>query len=498
MQPVTLTPHDQAAAALEPFGTLPDWLAAVMRPDRLEESLRRHAPGLGNAGPTLVGAETDQLRAKGDRWLVRVVATLAWPERDQPTEVALVGQLHPPHESGRPAPGEADSGRGEDAVDLARGEGAVEPGAPGWRVRLPDLRLELTAEDTDVALPSLGDLVDPDASARLIEAILRAGAHPSARVASTVPTVARYKPGSRCTIVYDVTYDPPSATLPNPVIAKTHQGEKGVRSHQAMTALWATPLSSGEDAVIAEPLGYLAHEHIQLQGPVPEDRILKDLAHEAFQAEDHVLLQELRGHLTATAHALAALHTSAAELGAAVTFGDEVGAARSLIDDLAHTVPDLARWAEPTLALLEAGDRRIPADPEVSSHNSFSPAQVLLGPGAPAIIDFDSAAMGEPAMDVGRFRAGLRCVGVPALAKRPGGYREDLVRARLDLLDDLCETFLADYRSRAPVTPERVALWESLDLFTSLLHTWTKGRIEKVTPRLATLRHSLENPVLPS
>ena len=101
-------------------------------------------------------------------------------------------------------------------------------------------------------------------------------------------------------------------------------------------------------------------------------------------------------------------------------------------------------------------------------------------------------------MDVGRFRAGLRCVGVPALAKRPEGYREDLVRARLELLDDLCETFLADYRSRAPVTPERVALWETLDLFTSLLHTWTKGRLEKVTPRLATLRHALVNPALPS
>ncbi|KAB7746374.1 phosphotransferase [Nostocoides sp. F2B08] len=488
MPPVTVTPHDRAVAALEPFGTLPDWLAAVMRPERLEESLRRHATGLGDGGPALVSAETDQLRAKGERWLVRVLVTLAWPDRDEHSEVALVGELHPPH-----LPGRADDG----AVVASEGEPA-RPGEPGWRVRLPDLRLELTAEESDGALPSLGDLVDPDASARLIEGMLHDAGYPSARVATTVPTVARYKPGSRCTIVYDVTYDPPSAALPNPVIAKTHQGEKGVRSHEAMTALWATALSSGDAAVIAEPLGYLVDGHIQLQGPVPEDRILKDLAHEAFQTEDPVLLDDLRLHLRATALALAALHTSGAELGATVGFGDEVADARSLVDELARTVPDLARWAEPTLTLLEAADRRIPADPQVSSHNSFSPAQVLLGPGAPAIIDFDSAAMGEPAMDVGRFRAGLRCVGVPALAKGPGGYREDRVRARLDLLDDLCDAFLDAYRSRAPVTSERVALWESLDLFTSLLHTWTKGRIEKVTPRLATLRHSLGNPLLPS
>jgi hypothetical protein len=367
------------------------------------------------------------------------------------------------------------------------------PGEPGWRIRLPDLRLELEVEESDVALPSLGDLVDLHASARLIEGMLRGGAYPSATVTGSVPTVARYKPGSRCTIVYDITYDPPSSALPSPVIAKTHQGEKGVRSHEAMTALWATPLSSGADVVIAEPLGYLTAEHIQLQGPVPEDRILKDLAHEAFETGDESLLEDLRRHLTATAHALAALHTSGARLEETVDFADELAAARSLVADLALTIPDLADWARPTLSLIESGDLRVAADPVVSSHNSFSPAQVLLGPAAPAIIDFDSAAMGEPAMDVGRFRAGLRCVGVPALAKRPGGYREDLVQARLELLDDICDAFLADYRSRAPVSAERVALWETLDLLTSLLHTWTKGRLEKVTPRLATLRHSLRH-----
>lgn len=487
MEPVTVTSRDEAVAALEPFGSLPEWLSAVMRRERLEESLRRHAPGLGDGGPSLVAAETDQLRAKGDRWLVRCLVTLEWPQ-SEPSEVALVGELHPPH---LPDP------RVDDAhAERLSGEG-VAAGEPGWRVWLPDLRLELTAEANDTALPSLGDLVDPDASARLIEGMLRDDRYPSARVRASLPTVARYKPGSRCTIVYDVTYDPPSAALPSRVIAKTHQGEKGVRSHEAMTALWATALSSGEHVVLAEPLGYLTDEHIQLQGPVPEDRILKDLARNAFETEDPALLEDLRRHVSATARALAALHTSGARLADIVDLDAELTGAQALVDDLACTVPDLARWALPALTLVKAGAGRLPADAVVASHNSFSPAQVLLGPGAPAIIDFDSAAMGEPAMDIGRFRAGLRCVGVPALAKRPGGYRDDLMRARLELLDDICDAFLADYRSHAPVTPARVALWETLDLFTSLLHTWTKGRLEKVTPRLATLRHSLRAPALP-
>jgi hypothetical protein len=63
MEPVTLTAQDEAVAALEPFGALPEWLAAVMRPDRLEESLRAHVPSLAAGDPDLTSAETDQLRA---------------------------------------------------------------------------------------------------------------------------------------------------------------------------------------------------------------------------------------------------------------------------------------------------------------------------------------------------------------------------------------------------------------------------------------------------
>lgn len=483
MDRVVTTAHDEADVALEPFGTLPEWLAAVMRPERLTASLRRHLAELDGAGSRLLDAETDQLRAKGDRWLVRCVLQLAGPEDVPSREVALVGELSPP---------------GREPSAPPRPDGGTAPGDPGWATWLPDLRLALRSEEGDVALPPLGDLVDPTASARLIEEMLSEGAYPAARVATSAPTVARYKPGSRCTIVYDITYDPPSSRLPNPVIAKVHQGEKGIRSHDAMTALWATALSSGQDILLAEPLAYRPEERIQLQGPVPEDRTLKDLSHEAFESGDPGLLGQLRVELTATAKALAALHTSGAVLQEEVTFTRESLAARALVDELSASVPELRDWAEPTLTLLETGAEVAAADPAVSSHNSFSTAQVLLGPGRPAFIDFDSAAMGEPAMDLGRFRAGLRCVGVPALAKRAEGYREDLVAARLTLLDEICDQFLADYQQWAPVTAERVVLWEVLDLFVSLLHTWTKGRIEKVTPRLATLRHALADPRLPS
>ena len=59
------------------------------------------------------------------------------------------------------------------------------------------------------------------------------------------------------------------------------------------------------------------------------------------------------------------------------------------------------------------------------------------------------------------------------------------------LLDTLCDDFLADYRTWAEVDPQRVELWEMIDLFMALLHTWTKVRLLRVHPRLAIVLHRL-------
>jgi hypothetical protein len=57
-------------------------------------------------------------------------------------------------------------------------------------------------------------------------------------------------------------------------------------------------------------------------------------------------------------------------------------------------------------------------------------------------------------------------------------------------MDQLCDGFLVAYQGHAPVTAERVVLWETTDLLTALLHAWTKVRTARVGPRLALLRHA--------
>ena len=80
---MTTTTHDEAIDALEPFAELPDWLAGLMRPGRLEESLRRHVPELADGRLSLVECRADRLRAKDENWLARC-------------RVIVTGADHPP------------------------------------------------------------------------------------------------------------------------------------------------------------------------------------------------------------------------------------------------------------------------------------------------------------------------------------------------------------------------------------------------------------------
>ena len=90
----------------------------------------------------------------------------------------------------------------------------------------------------DAALPALPSLVDADSAAVFLQQEPRDAGHDVA-VAGCAPEVVRYKPGSRCTIVYRMDYG--GAPGPDPLVVKTHQGDKGRTAWEAMRALWASP-----------------------------------------------------------------------------------------------------------------------------------------------------------------------------------------------------------------------------------------------------------------
>ena len=472
-----ISDRNQVNDALDSFGVLPEWLAAGMRAERVAGSLRDAVPEFRSGAATLVECQPERLRAKDGEWIARYRLRVASPDGRE-RDVVLVGNLVAPSQPAPPgvAPG---------VQGVALGQGA-------WSVWLPDLRLHLHHEETDVALPALPLLTEPDAVAALLEPVVRQAGHPEATITSCDPVVVRYKPGSRCTVVVGVEYAAtPGPRPPSPVVLKTHQGDKGQTAWAAMTALWERPAAWRGIVEMAQPLAFLPEERILVQGPIGEELTLKELARQAFAGGDPELLARLRIELARTGRALAALHGSGAAYGRTATLEDEVAEIREVLDRLELTIPEIEGAAEPLLSRLEEVAQRHPADPVVPAHHDFRPAQVLLNHGRIGFIDFDGASMAEPALDLGRFMAKLRDIGISSLLFTGQPLAGAPLGEHLALMDSLCEEFLSAYERHATVSRERVLLWETCDLLTGLLHAWTKVRLLRVEPRLAVLQHHL-------
>jgi len=463
---------------LELFAKLPPWMAAVADGDRVADALASAVPELGDGTRWLRGCEVDRVRLKGTAWTALYDLTVdgpaGGPAGGPPEVVRVRGTVLP---AGAPEPDQAPDG--------------PPLGADGWRAYLPELRLALEAEEGDPGLPALPRLTDPDQARALLEESIRTTpAYAGLRIRSSTPRVMRYKPGSRCTILYQLDYDDGAAdpSWPDVVVAKTYHGEKGRIAWDGMRALWESPMATSGVA-IAEPLAFLPDLNVLVQGPVGEEQTLKEALREGLRSDDPEAAQELRNQIAGTAAGLAALHTSGVQPGELVTWEDELAEVREVIDRLALSVPELAGAAEPMLARLEAVAAGCPADPAGPAHRSFRPAQVLLSKGRLGFIDFDGFCQAEPALDVALFRATVKSVGMTARGAEEAASAS--AEARLARGKELADLFLDRYEAHAPISRTRVALWEALDLFTMVLHGWTKAKPSRLGDAMFVLRDHL-------
>ena len=470
-------PHDALPRDLRALARPPRWLQAAADAPALIRALTRRVPEIASGDVALKACEVRQVRIKRDvcaaLYRVRVSDGEAAPDR----VVELHGEVIPP---GRRQPRATASGTF---------------GSPEWRCGLPELGMIMTTESPDTALRALPALTDPGAAGELVERAIRSAAarYAGFRVESCRPRVARYKPGSRCTIVYDLDLgaDAP-ATWPRAVVAKTYHGDKGRTAFDGMRALWASPLRRAS-VTIAEPLGFLPAENVLMQRFIPHRRTLKDLLGSSLAAGGAEALADLASVIEQAAHGLAALHRSGVDAARTVTWDDEVAATRELIRRLTAVVPSLAGSAQNLLDAQARVAAAHPAQPPVAAHGSFRPAQVVLDDAHRiGFIDFDGFCMAEPAMDVALFRATLRDAGLRALEDgSPAGDREARRGEHLALLEVECDRFLAAYERVVPISRPRVALWETTEALVAVLHCWTKVKFDRLPYRLAVLQHQL-------
>jgi thiamine kinase-like enzyme len=452
------------------FSQLPAWLVAARDPDRISELLSRIVPEFDQGTLLLQKCEVGHIRYKDDHWTGLYHLTTGLPEDKTPQTVTLEGEIY--------APGVI--GQGEPQV-----EGTF--GTPNWQAVIPELNLKLKTQASETVLTSMTYLTDPEESRSFLTRNIRAGSpkYHDLEIQASNPKVVRYKPGSRCTVLYHLEYPQnisPAPDWPELVIAKTYRNEKGKIAFDGMVALWNSSLASSGTVQIAEPLAYNEQERVMIQGPIREEITLKKFMTAAFRTGTPETIEELNQVLRKTAAGLAELHGSNVSLGKVWNWDDELAEVEERIERLSTSHSGLTEAAHPLLDRLKKLAEVSPPDPNVPSHGSFRPAQVLLYKDQIGFIDFDTFCQSEPANDLALFLSALMSIAMTNTdfdETRDSGSTmdEETRKARFELAMSLSEQFLDEYEKHRPLSRERVALWETLDLFMLVLHGWIKVKV---------------------
>lgn len=468
---------------LQLYSELPQWVLDATDPKLVMQALARNIPELLAGDKVLCNCDIHHVLYKDNRWFGAY--KLEIEARNDGGEVGVLnlrGNFIPPDQSAQ-LKTEIQGKLGDDT----------------WYGLIPEVNLEFRQQEPEKVLAALSLLTDPEGSRQLLESSIRAG---SARYADfhidvCKPNVVRYKPGSRCTIVYQLEYRDGNGnerSWPHLVVAKTYRNEKGQHAYQSMRAVWESPLGSSQAVTIAEPLAYISDMKILVQGPIREQQTLKEMIRSAVIKRTPQAIDEMLHFMRKTADGVVAMHNSGAESAQIWTWENELAVVQEQVDNLAASIPALKVGAEPLLSRLVALAQAYPPDRAVPSHGSFRPAQVLINQGQIGFIDFDSFCLSEPALDLALFTASVKSIGLTAAEEDEDAPMLDRAEqeARLELLENACRVFLEEYEASLPVSHPRIFLWETLDLLTIVIHSWTKVKPVRLHNTMFLLEHHLQ------
>lgn len=471
---------------LQAFRDLPDWMLAARDPERICAALAKAIPEFRSGKFLLQDCDSNYIRYKAENWSGFFELNIRKPGESSTSSIDLQAVIYPP-------------GIVSERPDLV--EGSL--GSKSWHAVIPAFNLELWTKQPEAVLSALELLTDPERSCQYLVSQIRSGSssYQDLQIQACQPKVARYKPGSRCTIVYHLEYAPGADVhrrWPGLVVAKTYRKAKGQHAYESMLALWHSPLGSSNAVKIAEPLAYDPELRVMIQGPIYQERTLEDLTVMAVRAGTNEAINELTAAMRKAARGLAELHRSGAALGAAYGWENDEAEVRETIEGLSAAIPQLAPAANAFVERLSNLEASTTPDRPVPSHGTFRPAQVLINHGEIGFIDFDSCCTAEPAKDLGLFlcaflRAGMATVDFAGFQINPEPLDRTARLARFQQLLSLSETFLAEYeRYSMPVKRQRVALFEALEIFTLVLHAWTKIKVRELNDIMYMLEHFLQ------
>lgn len=450
-----------ALHAVRQLGTIPPWLAAALDADQVAASLNQHVPEFASGALTLRKCDIDLLHLKGDEgawgrnWKLIVIGPNG--EEKVPVRVTLV----PP---GAPTPAVPDPQPFESAE---------------WQCWLPELGLLCKRGRTKKSkdFPALAMLMDAEPARQLLESALRAQApgYADASIQTCTPEMVHNKAGKSTVIRYRLGYGVAAdATWRDTIILKVYGDDTGRNAFAGMRAVWDAGLRDSTAVRVPEPLAYLDEQQATVQGPVPEERDLEKMLLALVMSDDPAERAALDAAFHATGVALAAFHQSGGTVANSLRWQDVIAEAEEQIEALRIPFPEQIAAVERVADQLRALEATSMPDPLVPTHGAFRPEQILVAGQQIGFIDFDAFCMAEPAYDLALFRAssmdnGLYDEHIRLRDDAEAGSR----RARIDALN---ETFLAGYEANAPVSRQRVALWEAIFYLNDSLQCWTKPR----------------------
>jgi Ser/Thr protein kinase RdoA (MazF antagonist) len=237
----------------------------------------------------------------------------------------------------------------------------------------------------DPALPQLEVLVDP----LVISVALGRSVFAEATVVTEV-AILRHKPGRRCTLRYDVRVGSPGTERLERLYAKTFASGRGHRVYEVLTAI-SGARTCGPGVRVPAPLRYLPFLKLLVLREVPGAPVAP-----ALLAGDTAMAERI-------ADAIHALHASGLDLRRQHGPEAELAPLGDRVRRLCGACPSLAPLAIPCLRLVDAWRERAFPWRWRPAHRDFYHDQILAGDHGLSVLDFDDAAMAEPALDIANF-----------------------------------------------------------------------------------------------
>ena len=259
---------------------------------------------------------------------------------------------------------------------------------------IPEWDMVLWAYPNDPRLPGLSLLVAP-------EQILDYGREAPERLGlagaprSVAARLTKYVPSKRCGYIYNFSVPNGKSEVSKSVYAKAYHAGEGENAYRVTRQIWESDACQNGDFSLPEPYSYDPAYKIIWQETLPGKPLAKIAGNQA----------ELPELAKAVGRSLAAFHNIAVDLPQEMTLDFQMQEVGKSIAAIAGMFPERGSRVQGLGERLEAAAAELGPGVLTPVHASFKFSHIFVTEHGVAFIDFDSANLGDPGYDLGRFIA---------------------------------------------------------------------------------------------